>query len=88
MPLPGPYRDARIKADATLDAGQLGLTNLSMTMDGNTLDGAASIRFDGQRPSAAATLASAYVNFAPMFEDYRTPPSAGSGAATPFRRRV
>ncbi|PPQ30336.1 hypothetical protein CCR94_12730, partial [Rhodoblastus sphagnicola] len=78
MPLPGPYRDALIKADATLDSGQLGLTNLTLSVDGNALDGAASIRFDGQRPSASATLASASINFAPMFEDY--PSAAANGA--------
>jgi AsmA protein len=84
MPLPGPYRDARVKADATLDAGQLGLANLTMTVDGNTLDGAASIRFDGQRPSAAATLASASVNFAPMFEDYPSAAVGGQWSRDPF----
>jgi len=70
MPLPGPYRDARLKADATFEPGQLGLANLSLSVDGNALDGAASIRFDGPRPSAAATLAGASIDFAPMFEDY------------------
>jgi AsmA protein len=77
LPLPGPYRDAKIKADATLASGQLGLTNLGISVDGNTLDGAASIRFDGLRPSVAATIASASVNFAPMFEDY--PSAVGNG---------
>jgi len=70
MPLPGPYRDARIKADATYETGELGLANLSISVDGNALDGAASIRLGGPRPSAAATLASASIDFAPMFEDY------------------
>jgi AsmA protein len=70
LPLPGPYRDARLKADATLDAGQLGLTNLTVTIDGNTLDGAIFLRFDGQRPSVSATLAGASVNFGPLLEDY------------------
>ena len=70
MPLPGPYRDARIRADATFEPGELGLTNLSISVDGNSLDGAASIRLNGPRPSAAATLASAAIDFAPMFEDY------------------
>ncbi len=70
MPLPGPYRDARIRADALFEPGELALTNLSLSVDGNALDGAASIRFNGPRPSAAATLASASLDFAPMFEDY------------------
>jgi AsmA protein len=84
MPLPGPYRDARIKADAVWDSGQLGLTNLSLSVDGNALDGAASIRLDGQRPSASATLAGASVNFAPMFEDYPGSETNGQWSHDPF----
>lgn len=84
MPLPGPYRDARLKADAVLESGQLGLTNLTISVDGNALDGAASIRFDGQRPSAAATLASASVNFTPMFEDYPAAEANGQWAREIF----
>ncbi|WP_158255262.1 AsmA family protein [Rhodoblastus acidophilus] len=84
MPLPGPYRDARLKADAILESGQLGLTNLTISVDGNALDGAASIRFDGQRPSAAATLASASINFTPMFEDYPAAEANGQWARETF----
>jgi len=70
LPLPGAYRDATLKGEASLDSDLLSFPTLSISVDGNALDGAASIRLDGQRPQIAATLAGASVNLAPMIEDW------------------
>ncbi len=70
LPLPGPYRNLALKAEAKLNAGQLDLANLSLAVDGAAFSGAASVRLDGQKPSVAATLAGATVDFSPMFEDF------------------
>ena len=70
LPLPGPYRDATLKGEASLDPNLLSFPSLSISVDGNALDGAASIRLDGQRPQIAATLAGASVNLAPLIEDW------------------
>jgi AsmA protein len=70
LPLPGPYREATLKGEASLDPELLSFPSLSLSLDGNTLDGAASIRLDGQRPQIAATLAGASINFGPLIEEW------------------
>ncbi len=70
LPLPGPFRDATLKGEASLDPNLLSFPSLSISVDGNALDGAASVRLDGQRPLIAATLAGASVNLAPLAEDW------------------
>jgi AsmA protein len=76
LPLPGPYANASIKGEASLDPTLLAFPAISITLDGNSLDGAASIRLDGTRPLIAATLAGKSVNLAPMFRDL---PAATAG---------
>lgn len=77
LPLPGRYANASIKGDASLDPGLLAFPTLNLSVDGNSLDGAASIRLDGQRPLISATLDGASVNLAPMFENLPAPTSGG-----------
>jgi AsmA protein len=77
LPLPGPYANASIKGEASLDPTLLSFPALSVTLDGNSLDGAASIRLDGRRPLIAATLAGKSVNLAPMFQDLPAPTANG-----------
>ncbi|WP_374545172.1 AsmA-like C-terminal region-containing protein [Rhodoblastus sp.] len=77
LPLPGHYRDVSFKGDATLEPNLLSLAPIAVTVDGNALDGVASVRLDGQRPLIAATLAGSEVNLGPMFEDVPAPISGG-----------
>ena len=84
LPLPGPYRDATLKGEASLDPDLLSFTSLSISVDGNALDGAASIRLDGQRPQIAATLAGASVNLAPLIEDWPALSSGGQWSHDAF----
>ena len=77
LPLPGRYADASIKGEASLDPSLLSFPTLSLSIDGNALDGAASIRLDGPRPQIAATLAGASVDLAPMFADVPAPSAGG-----------
>ncbi len=77
LPLPGPYANAAIKGEASLDPTLLSFPALNVTVDGNSLDGAASIRLDGPRPLIAATLAGKSVNLAPMFQDLPAPTAGG-----------
>lgn len=76
LPLPGPYRDATLKGEASLDPELLSFQSLRLSLDGNVLDGAASIRLDGPRPQIAATLASDSVNFGPVTDEW---PALSSG---------
>jgi AsmA protein len=69
IPLPGRYRDATVKGDALIDPGSIAFSQLTITIDGNALEGAASVRLDTPRPQISATLAGAEVNLNPMFED-------------------
>ncbi len=73
MPLPGRYRDATVKGEASIDASALSFSQLSISIDGNTLEGAASVRLDTPRPLISATLAGADVDLNPMFEDSPAP---------------
>jgi len=76
LPLPGRYGAASIKGEAQLDPNLLSFPSLNVSIDGNALDGAASIRLDGQRPLYSATLAGASVNLEPLIENL---PSLTSG---------
>ncbi len=69
MPLPGRFGAASIKGDAALDPDHLSFPAISVLIDGNALDGAASIRLDGQRPLIAATLAGSSLNLEPLIEE-------------------
>jgi AsmA protein len=69
LPLPGHYRNVSFKGEAALEPNLLSLAPIAVTVDGNSLDGAASVRLDGQRPLISATLAGSDVNLGPMFED-------------------
>ena len=84
LPLPGPYRDATLKGEASLDPDLLSFPSLSISVDGNALDGAASIRLDGQRPQIAATLAGASVNLGPMTEDWPAMAAGGQWSHDSF----
>jgi AsmA protein len=84
LPLPGPYRDATLKGEASLDPNLLSFPSLSISVDGNALDGAASVRLDGQRPQIAATLAGASVNLAPMAEDWPAMTAGGQWSHDSF----
>ena len=77
IPLPGRYETASIQGDATIDPGALAFSTLNLMIDGNSMDGTASIRLDGQRPLVSATLAGATMNFAPLLGDL---PSPNNGA--------
>ncbi len=77
LPLPGHYRDVAIKGEASIEPGVLSFPQIAITVDGNSLDGAASVRLDAQRPQIAATLAGSDVNLDPMFEDIPAITSAG-----------
>jgi len=84
LPLPGRYRDFSIKGEATIEPSDLSFPSLALTIDGNALDGAASVRFDGPRPQISATLAGSEVNLDPMFEDVPAPSSGGQWSREPF----
>ena len=84
MPLPGRYRDATVKGDASIDPGALAFSQLTITIDGNALEGAASVRLDTPRPQISATLAGADVNLNPMFEDTPAPSSNGQWSHEAF----
>ena len=84
LPLPGRYRNVSIKGDATIEPGLLSFSPLAVTVNSDSLDGAASIRLDGQRPQIAATLAGSDVNLGPMFEDIPTPSSGGQWSRDSF----
>ena len=84
LPLPGHYRNFSIKGDATLDQSLFSIAPIAITVDGNSLDGAASIRLDGQRPLIAATLAGSDVNLGPMFENVPAPISGGQWSRDNF----
>jgi AsmA protein len=73
MPLPGHYRNISIKGEAALEPHLWSFAPMAVTIDGNSLDGAASVRVDGQRPLISATLAGSDVNLGPMFEDVPAP---------------
>ncbi len=76
MPLPGRFGAASIKGEAALDPDHLSFPAINVSIDGNALDGAVSIRLDGQRPLIAATLAGASVNLEPLIEEL---PATNSG---------
>ena len=84
LPLPGHYRNVSIKGDATLEPMLMSIAPLSVTIDGNSLDGAASVRLDGPRPLIAATLAGSDVNLGPMFEDVPAPTAGGQWSHDEF----
>lgn len=84
LPLPGRYRNVSIKGDATIETNLYSFSPLAVTVDGNSLDGAASVRLDGQRPLIAATLAGSDVNLGPMFEDLPSPSSGGQWSRENF----
>jgi AsmA protein len=84
MPLPGRYRDATVKGEATIDPGAISFSQLSVTIDGNALEGAASVRLDTPRPQISATLAGAEVNLNPMFEDAPSPSANGQWSHESF----
>jgi AsmA protein len=77
LPLPGRFGALSFKGEAALDPDLLSFPAISVSIDGNALDGAASIRLDGQRPLVAATLAGASVNLEPLIE--ALPASTGGG---------
>ena len=76
LPLPGRYGAASIKGEAVLDPSVMSFPSLNVSIGGNALDGAASIRLDGLRPFYAATLAGSSVNLEPLIENL---PAATSG---------
>ena len=76
LPLPGRFGAVSFKGDASLDPDLFSFPAIALSIDGNALDGAASIRLDGQRPLVAATLAGASVNLEPLIEAL---PAAASG---------
>ncbi|MCI4679828.1 AsmA family protein [Rhodoblastus acidophilus] len=84
LPLPGRYRDVSVQGEATIDPGALSFSPLSVTLDGNSLDGAASVRLDTLRPQISATLAGADVNLDPMFEDVPSPSANGQWSHETF----
>jgi AsmA protein len=84
LPLPGRYRDASITGEAALDPDLLSFPSLSLTIDGNMLKGAASVRLDGARPLIAATLAGSSVNLAPLFDELPTLSSGGQWSRDSF----
>jgi AsmA protein len=84
LPLPGRYRNVSIKGEAIIDSGLLSLSPLAVTLGADSLDGAASLRLDGQRPQIAATLAGSEVNLGPMFEDIPAPSSGGQWCRDSF----
>ena len=77
LPLPGRYANASVKGEASLNSSLLSFPTVNVVIDGNAMDGAASIRLDGPRPQIAATLAGASVNLAPLFEDMPAPAPGG-----------
>lgn len=84
LPLPGHYRNVSINGDATLEPNLWSFAPIAVTIDSNTLDGAASVRLDGQRPLIAATLAGSDVNLGPMFEDVPAPTSGAQWSRDEF----
>ncbi|WP_294540703.1 AsmA-like C-terminal region-containing protein [uncultured Rhodoblastus sp.] len=77
LPLPGRYGALSIKGEAILDPDLIAFPAIAVSIDGNALDGAASIRLDGQRPLISATLAGASVNLEPLIE--ALPAASASG---------
>jgi AsmA protein len=84
MPLPGRYRDATVKGEASIDPSALSFSQLSISIDGNALEGAASVRLDTPRPLISATLAGADVDLNPMFEDTPAPSFNGQWSRDVF----
>ncbi|MGO8740007.1 AsmA family protein [Rhodoblastus sp.] len=84
VPLPGRYRDATVKGEASIDPGALSFSQLSLSIDGNVLEGAATMRLDTPRPQISATLAGAEVNLNPMFEETPAPSSNGQWSRDAF----
>jgi AsmA protein len=76
LPLPGRFGAFSFKGEASLDPDLFSFPAIALSVDGNALDGAASIRLDGQRPLVAATLAGASVNLEPLIEAL---PAAAAG---------
>ncbi len=74
---PAPIATLRSRAKPSSIPALLSFPNLSLSIDGNALDGAASIRLDGPRPQISATLAGASVNLAPLLEEIPAPAPGG-----------
>ncbi len=77
LPLPGRYGQTTLTGEASLDPEVLSFPKLNLSIDGNMLDGAASIRLDGERPMITATLAGASVDFAPLIDGLPAPSFSG-----------
>lgn len=67
--LPGALRDAEFSAEAELDGHQARLRDLHMRVDGNVLDGAATVRSGSAKFELSATLNSPFMSLEPMLVD-------------------
>ncbi len=67
--MPGPLRDAEFSAEAILDENEARLGNLRLRVDGNVLDGAATLRRSPGKLEVSAALSSAFVSLEPILAD-------------------
>lgn len=74
-PLPGPFGDARLSAQAVITAREAALKDLQVQVDGNAFEGDLTLRDDDGKPCLTAALKSDFVALKPMLAD--APPLLG-----------
>ncbi len=74
-PLPGPFGDARLSAQAVITAREASLKDLLVQVDGNAFEGDLTLRDDDGKPRLTAALKSDFVALKPMLAD--APPLLG-----------
>jgi AsmA protein len=68
-PLPGPFENIQLTAQASLGARDLQLSNLRLFADDNEFEGSLALRREGERRIVQATLSSRFVSLKPMLAD-------------------